>query len=101
MGEPAAVHARPARRGVYQLAVAPLQNLVSRGAESEADWKALATTRDPAAARGLFREFARTSLGDPSPPTWAYVLLQTHPTLAQRVAMADAWAKRQVEQVSD
>ena len=32
-----------------------------------------------AAARGLFREFAETSLGDPSPPTWAYVLLQTPP----------------------
>ena len=61
--------------------------------ESEADWKALETTHDPAAARGLFREFAVTSLGDPSPPTWAYLLLQTHPTLAQRVAMANAWAE--------
>ena len=101
MGEPAAVPLALLVVAVYQLAVAPLQNLVSRGAESEADWKALATTRDPAAARGLFREFARTSLGDPSPPTWAYVLLQTHPTLAQRVAMAEAWAKRQVERVSD
>ena len=58
------------------------------------DWKALRATRDPEAARGLFREFAVTSLGDPSPPTWAYVLLDTHPTLAQRVAMADAWAAR-------
>jgi len=50
--------------------------------------------RDPAAARGLFEEFATTSLGDPSPPTWAYLLLQTHPTLAQRVAMTDAWQAR-------
>jgi STE24 endopeptidase len=94
MGEPAAIPLALLVVAAYQLAVAPLQNLVSRGAESEADWKALATTRDPAAARGLFREFARTSLGDPSPPTWAYVLLQTHPTLAQRVAMADAWEER-------
>ena len=53
------------------------------------------TTHDPAAARGLFREFAATSLGDPSPPTWAYLMLQTHPTLAQRVAMANAWAARE------
>ena len=95
MGEPAAVPLALLVVAVFQLAVAPLQNLVSRGAESEADWKALATTRDPASARGLFREFARTSLGDPSPPTWAYVLLQTHPTLAQRVAMADAWTERE------
>ena len=62
--------------------------------EAEADWKALATTRDPAAARGLFRELAVTSLSDPSPPTWAQILFGTHPTLADRVAMADSWAQR-------
>ena len=92
MGEPAAVPLALLVIAVYQLAVAPLQNVVSRHSESEADWKALETARDPAAARGLFREFSETSLGDPSPPTWAYLLLQTHPTLAQRVAMANAWA---------
>lgn len=93
MGEPAAVPLALLVVAVFQLVAAPLQNVVSRHAESEADWKALDTTRDPAAARGLFREFSETSLGDPSPPTWAYLLLQTHPTLAQRVAMADAWAR--------
>jgi STE24 endopeptidase len=78
----------------FTLVTAPLQNAVSRRIEADADWRALRTTRDPAAARGLFKEFATTSLGDPSPPTWAYVLLETHPTLAQRVAMADAWESR-------
>ena len=62
--------------------------------ESEADWKALQTTRDPAAVRGLFVGFAKTSLGDPDPPAWSHVLLDTHPTLSQRVAMAEAWAAR-------
>ena len=95
MGEPGAVPLALLAAAVFQLAVAPLQNLVSRGSEAEADWKALSTTRDPAAAKALFRSFARSSLGDPSPPTWAYVLLQTHPTLAQRVAMAEAWADRE------
>ena len=85
---------------LVQLALAPAQNLVSRRSEGEADWKALQTTRDPASARGLFREFAATSLGDPSPPTWAYVMLQSHPTLAQRVAMAVAWELEQEERVS-
>ncbi len=94
MGEPAAVPLALLVVAVFQLVAAPAQNLVSRGMESEADWKALSTTHDPAAARGLFREFAATSLGDPSPPTWAYLMLQTHPTLAQRVAMANAWAAR-------
>ena len=95
MGEPRAVPLALLVAAVFQLAVTPAQNVVSRQAEAEADWKALQTTHNPAAARGLFREFAVTSLGDPSPATWAYVLLQTHPTLAQRVAMADAWAARQ------
>ena len=36
--------------------------------EAEADWKALQTTRDPAAARGLFVGFGETSLANPDPP---------------------------------
>ena len=97
MGEAASVPLALLVAAVFQLAVAPAQNVVSREAEAEADWKALQTTRDPESARDLFRGFSETSLGDPSPPAWAYVLLQTHPTLAQRVAMAEAWAARQAE----
>jgi Zn-dependent protease with chaperone function len=95
MGEATAVPLALLVAALFQLVVAPAQNAVSRHSEAEADWKALETTRDADAARGLFREFAVTSLGDPSPPTWAYLLLQTHPTLAQRVGMADAWEARQ------
>ena len=94
MGNPRAVPLALLVAAAWTLVTTPAQNVVSRRAEAEADWKALRATRDPEAARGLFREFAVTSLGDPSPPTWAYVLLDTHPTLAQRVAMADAWAAR-------
>jgi STE24 endopeptidase len=94
MGNPRAVPLALLFTAVWTLVTTPAQNIVSRRFEAEADWKALQATRDPEAARGLFREFAVTSLGDPSPPTWAYVLLDTHPTLAQRVAMADAWAAR-------
>ena len=94
MGNPRAVPLALLVAAAWALVTTPAQNVVSRRAEAEADWKALQATRDPEGARGLFREFAVTSLGDPSPPTWAYVLLDTHPTLAQRVAMADAWAAR-------
>ena len=94
MGEPAAVPLALLVVAVLQLAAAPAQNLVSRRMEAEADWKALQTTRDPAAARGLFRELAATSLGDPSPPGWSQLLFGTHPTLADRVAMAEAWQAR-------
>ena len=41
-----------------------------------------------------FIRFAKDDLGDPNPPTWAYVFFESHPTLAQRVAMANAWASR-------
>jgi STE24 endopeptidase len=72
----------------------PLQNVITRHLETEADWVALETTRDPAAARALFRRFSTTALSDPSPPTWSYVLMETHPTIAQRIAMAEAWEAR-------
>lgn len=94
MGQPAAVPLALLAVAVLQLAASPAESLVSRRMEAEADWKALETTRDPAAARALFRELAVTSLGDPSPPAWAQLVFGTHPTLAARVAMADAWAQR-------
>ena len=49
---------------------------------------ALSTTRDPASGQRLFRDFATTSLSDPNPPTWAYLWFDDHPTLMQRIAMA-------------
>ena len=91
MGAPAAVPLALLVVTVMQLVLLPAQNWISRRMESEADWKALQTTRDPGSARGLFVGFGRTSLGDPDPPAWAHVLLDTHPSLAQRVAMAEAW----------
>ena len=77
-----------------QLLASPAQAWISRRMEAEADWKALQTTHDPKAARQLFVSFAKADVSDPSPPTWAYLLLENHPTLEQRVAMVDAWAAR-------
>lgn len=91
MGAPQAVPLALLVIAALQLALAPAQNWISRRMEAEADWKALQTTGDPAAARRLFVGFGKTSLGDPDPPAWAHLLLDTHPTLAQRVAMAQAW----------
>jgi STE24 endopeptidase len=80
---------------VLQLALSPAALWLSRRMEAEADWKALQVTRDPDGARQLFAGFTRASLGDPEPPAWSQWLLGTHPTLAERVAMARAWAARQ------
>ena len=95
IGTPEAVPLALLVVAAYQLAVSPAQAWVSRGMEAEADWKALESTRDPASARALFVEFAKTGLGDPEPPTWSYVLLESHPSLARRVAMARAWQDAQ------
>lgn len=79
---------------VLAVLTAPLQNLVSRRYEAEADWRALNATRDPAAARRLFEGFVSTSLEQPDPPLSDYLWLENHPTLMQRIAMTEAWAKR-------
>ena len=77
------------------LAVTPAENVVSRRYEAEADWIALRTTRDVPGARDLFEHFATSSLAEPNPPTWDYVMLENHPTIMQRVAMVAAWAARE------
>jgi len=76
-----------------ELVTLPLWNAVSRREESEADWSALRATRDPSAARAAFERLATTSLSDPDPPTWAYVLDADHPTIVQRIAMVEAWRR--------
>lgn len=76
---------------VLQLALTPFTNAVSRRYEAEADWVSLVSTRDPQAARGLFREFVVTDLQDPDPPAWAHVLLDTHPPPLTRVEQAEAF----------
>lgn len=85
---------------VIQLALLPFANAVSRRYEAEADWVALETTRDPQAAGALFRRFTETNLAEPSPPSWAYVLHSSHPSLVQRMAMADAWAASRARRAS-
>jgi Zn-dependent protease with chaperone function len=91
MGVPQAV---PLAIFVYvalQLVALPLQNVVSRHLEAEADWSALRATHDPVAGRQLFQLFASETLDDPDPPWWDYVFLENHPTLLQRIEMTQYW----------
>ena len=73
------------------LVALPLENVVSRRYEAEADWVGLQATRDPTAGREAFRSFTRIDLAQPDPPAWSYVLLDDHPTVLQRIAMTEAW----------
>lgn len=79
---------------VLNLLSAPVYNLISRHLEAEADWIAYETTRDPESAKGLFAGFTTESLNDPDPPTWSYVLFDSHPSVEERIALAEAWARR-------
>ena len=92
MGSPGAVPLALLVVVVFQLLTAPLANAISRRLEAEADWKALQVTRDPVSLEGLMVDFSKTGLGDPDPPAWVQLMLGTHPALADRVAMARAWA---------
>ncbi len=93
MGEPAAVPLALLTLVVLQFALLPLRNAVTRHMEAEADWLALQTTHDPKDGIHLFKTFVPTTLSDPNPPTWEYLLAEDHPTIDQRIAMMQAWQR--------
>lgn len=90
LGDPRALPAVALVLLGIQLATLPVANAITRRYEREADHEALRLTRDPAAAETLFRRFARTGLTDPDPPLALHLLLDTHPTLVERIAAARA-----------
>jgi STE24 endopeptidase len=94
MANPAAVPLSLLVVVVLNLLSLPVYNVISRHMEQEADWKALETTRQSEPAKSLFRGFTIQSLNDPDPPTWSYVLFDSHPSVRQRIAMAEAWRSR-------
>jgi STE24 endopeptidase len=91
MGRPEAVPIALLVLTLFTLATTPLRNAITRRMEAEADWKALIATHDPTAARAAFHRLAVTSLANPDPPWWSYALGATHPSIMQRIAMANAW----------
>jgi STE24 endopeptidase len=93
LAEPGAVPAALLAAFCLQLAAIPVGGAIARRYEAEADWLALRSTRDPAAARRLFGDFARVNLDQPDPPRFAHLLLDDHPTLLQRIAMAEAFRR--------
>jgi STE24 endopeptidase len=64
---------------------------LSRRFERAADRWSLDLTEDPAAFQRAHTELARRNLSDLEPPRVAYLLLFSHPTPPQRLALGRAW----------
>ncbi|SOE02849.1 M48 family metallopeptidase [Blastococcus haudaquaticus] len=78
---------------VGTLVSTPVQNAVSRHVEARADVHALDLTRDPDAFAAMQQDLAGSNLSDPDPPAAWQWFFGSHPTAAQRLAMAADWAR--------
>jgi STE24 endopeptidase len=94
MREPEAVPLSLLVLTVLSFLALPVENVITRHIESEADWVALQLTGDPQNAEAAFKNFTVSALADPDPPLWDYVLIENHPTVVQRIGMAEAWRAR-------
>jgi STE24 endopeptidase len=72
----------------------PVQNLISRRYEAEADWAALRATRDGPGMVALQRRLAVADLESLQPPAWAVDLLFDHPPVMSRIAVAQSVGRR-------
>ena len=75
---------------VASLLLTPLQLAFSRELERRADAYALALTRDPDAFTSAMLKLAEVNLADPTPSRMRLFLLYSHPSIAERIARAQA-----------
>ena len=73
---------------VLDLLALPFQAALSRRWERVADRFSLDTTADRDAYRAMHHDLALANLGDLEPPRLAYLLLFSHPTAPERIALA-------------
>lgn len=69
----------------------PFGSALSRRVERRADRHALVLTADPEQFIAMQRRLAVANAADPAPPRALHVLFGTHPTTAERIAMARAF----------
>ncbi|CAN5631357.1 hypothetical protein BH24ACT11_BH24ACT11_18930 [soil metagenome] len=77
---------------VGMLVVLPVHNAMSRAIETRADIHALELTNEDVAFVAMQQRFAVSNLTDPDPPRWLYAWFASHPSPAERVALAERWA---------
>ena len=81
---------------IFFMLVEPVQNALSRHFERQADTYALERTHDVPAYRSAFKKLARLNKADPDPHPWEVFLFHSHPPIAARLRMADAFAAREI-----
>ena len=69
----------------------PVENLISRRDEAEADWAGLRATRDGAGMVSLERRLALTNLSNPVPPLWAVWTEFNHPPVMDRIEVGRSY----------
>lgn len=93
-GDPRVVALVLALSAFGSLGGAPLENAISRQFEARADVDALKATGDPVAFVELQRHLALAAVSDPTPPAWSQWWFGSHPTVLQRIAVAEALSTR-------
>ncbi len=79
---------------VLSLLTSPVMNALSRRFERQCDRYALDKTGNPTAYRSAFRKLAKLNKDDPEPSPVAVFLFHNHPSIAERLAMADEQENR-------
>jgi STE24 endopeptidase len=77
----------------------PVQNSLSRIAERQADQFALSITHKPETFITLFEKFAVQNLSTVSAPAWEEFVFYTHPSIAERIRMAENFQKQARQQL--
>ncbi len=78
---------------LIQMPVTPLQNMLSRFNERQADRYALEHSTKPQAFPEALRKLAESNLSDPEPPAWEEFLFHSHPSVNRRLAYMQAFLK--------
>ncbi len=81
---------------VGMLLALPAENLVSRAFEARADVHSVALTGEARTFEAMQRRLATSNLSDPDPPWLLQTWFGSHPTVAERIALAEGWVAAEV-----
>jgi STE24 endopeptidase len=93
MGDPRIVPLVLALAAVGAFVASPVQNTISRSVEARADLTGLRATGDTETFIAMQRQLTLRSLSDPTPPWLSQFWFGSHPTVLQRIGMAEQLAR--------